>query len=72
MIRKDGFKLIVYPELDKVLLYDMEQDPKEMKDLSEVEGYKSKVNDLFQDLLSLQQELNDTLDISSIRKKNLL
>ena len=72
MIRKDGFKLIVYPELDKVLLYDMEQDPEEMKDLSEVEGYQSKVNDLFQDLLSLQKELNDTLDISHIRKKNVL
>jgi len=43
-----------------------------MKDLSEVEGYKSKVNDLFQDLLSLQKELNDTLDISHIRKKNIL
>lgn len=72
MIRKDGFKLIIYPELDKVLLYDMEQDPEEMKDLSEVDGYQSKVNDLFQDLLSLQKELNDTLDISHIGKKNIL
>lgn len=72
MIRKDGFKLIVYPELDKVLLFDMEQDPEEMNDLSEVEGYKTKVNDLFQDLISLQKELKDTLNISHIRKRYVL
>lgn len=72
MIRKDGFKLIVYPKLEKVLLYDMAHDPEEMNDLSDKPAYKSKVDDLFQDLLGLQQELNDTLDISYIRKKSVL
>ncbi|MEP0134593.1 MAG: sulfatase-like hydrolase/transferase [Eudoraea sp.] len=72
MIRKDGFKLIVYPKLEKVLLFDMEQDPEEMNDLSELEEYHTKVNDLFEDLLILQEEMNDTLDISYIRKKLVL
>ena len=72
MIRKDGFKLIVYPKLEKVLLYDMDHDPEEMNDLSDKPAYKSIVDDLFQDLLGLQQELNDTLDISYIRKKSVL
>ncbi|WP_297798141.1 sulfatase-like hydrolase/transferase [uncultured Eudoraea sp.] len=68
MIRKDGFKLIVYPNLEKFLLYDMNKDPEEMNDLSEVGAYHSKVNDLFIDLIILQEELNDTLDISHLRK----
>lgn len=72
MIRKEGFKLIVYPRLDRVLLYDMENDPEEINDLSDEPSYQAKVDDLFQDLLGLQQQLNDTLDISHVRKKNVL
>ncbi len=34
MIRKDGYKLLVYPTIDKVLLFDLEADPNEMKDLA--------------------------------------
>jgi len=72
MIRKDGFKLIVYPKLDKVLLYDLEKDPEEMKDLSEFQEYQPKIDDLFQELLNMQKELNDTLDISQMKRKNVL
>ena len=72
MIRKEGFKLIVYPKLDRVLLYDMNNDPEEINDLSDEPSYQSKIDDLFQDLVQLQQQLNDTLDISHQRKKNIL
>jgi len=72
MIRKEGFKLIVYPGLDRVLLYDMENDPEEINDLSDEPSYQAKVDDLFQDLLDLQRQLNDTLDISHVRKRNVL
>ena len=72
MIRKEGFKLIVYPGLDRVLLYDMEKDPEEINDLSDEPSYQTKVDDLFQDLLDLQRQLNDTLDISHVRKRNVL
>ena len=64
MIRKDGFKLMVYPNLKKVLLFDMENDPEEINDLAMDAQYKGKIDSLFKDLLKLQEELNDPLDIS--------
>ncbi len=68
MIRKDGFKLMVYPKLNKMLLFDMVNDPEEMIDLAENPDYQEKIDFLFKDLLQLQEELNDPLDISRIRK----
>ena len=35
MIRKDGFKLIVYPKIKKILLFDLKNDPFEMNDISQ-------------------------------------
>ena len=64
MIRKDGFKLMVYPKLKKVLLFDMENDPEEMNDLALDAQYKGKIDSLFKELLKLQEELNDPLDIT--------
>ncbi|MFH6602801.1 sulfatase-like hydrolase/transferase [Maribacter algicola] len=72
MIRKDGFKLIVYPKLKKVLLFDMEKDPEEMNDLAELPEYQEKVDMLFSDLLVLQNEMKDHLDISHIRPVTIL
>lgn len=66
MIRKDGFKLIVYPKINKILLFDMENDPEEMNDLSGLPEYKAKCSDLFLELLQLQKDLNDSLDIGHI------
>ncbi|GAB1857545.1 sulfatase-like hydrolase/transferase [Flavobacteriaceae bacterium MHTCC 0001] len=68
MIRKDGFKLIVYPKIEKVLLFDMANDPEEMLNLSEDITYQPKVKLLFEDLMKLQTEMDDTLDISYIYK----
>ncbi len=66
MIRKDGFKLIVYPKLRKVLLFDLKNDPEEMNDLSKNPGYSQKVDELFQALVKKQTALKDPLDISDI------
>ncbi len=66
MIRKDDFKLIVYPKIEKVLLFDMVNDPEEIHDLSGEAQYKSKLKSLFEDLMVLQKEMNDPLDISGI------
>lgn len=66
MIRKDGFKLLVYPEIDKTLLFDMNKDPEEMNDISDLPENKEKVKSLFKELLQLQKEMDDPLDISSI------
>ncbi len=66
MVRKDGFKLVVYPKLEKVLLFDMKNDPEEMHDLSKDQNHKVRVETLFKDLLLLQKSLNDTLNLTKI------
>jgi len=63
MIRKDGFKLIVYPKIQKVLLFDLETDPEEMHDLAVNKKYSSKVITLFEELIDKQKELDDVLDL---------
>lgn len=69
MVRKDGFKLIVYPKLDKVLLFDMENDPEELHDLSENEEHQEKVVTMFQALLQKQHEMGDQLDLAELYGK---
>ena len=70
MIRKDGFKLIVYPKLNKLLLFDMKNDPEEMNDLAALPEHGEKVDTMFEELLELQKQMNDPLDISAILKHN--
>jgi len=65
-IKKDNFKLIVYPRINKVLLFDLKSDPEEMNDLSEQPGYKEKAASLFRDLLKLQKSMDDFLDIGAV------
>jgi len=65
MIRKDGFKLLVYPEINKVLLFDMKNDPHEMKDLAQDPQYSDKVKTLFDELIDLQSTMEDRLDLQS-------
>lgn len=71
MVRKDGFKLIVYPKLQKVLLFDLENDPEEMYDLAAKTAYATKVKTLFDALLQLQDELNDHLDLTETYEQNI-
>lgn len=66
MIRKDGYKLMVYPKANKVLLFDMENDPNELRNLAENLEYKEKVKGLFIDLQKLQREYDDKLDLSKV------
>ena len=66
MIRKDNFKLIVYPEAKKLLLFNMNEDPLEMNDLSDVKKYQELKKELFKDLLELQKQMNDELDLIKV------
>ena len=63
MIRKDGFKLIFYPRLNQLLLFDLKKDPEEIKDISE--SNPEKVQALFKDLITLQKEMKDKLDLQT-------
>ena len=67
-IRKDGYKLMVFPKIDKVLLFDLKNDPEEMNDIASKPENAAKVKSLFQDLMKLQAEMDDPLDISAIYK----
>ena len=66
MIRKDGFKLIVYPKINKILLFDLKNDPLEQHNISDQNQYKDKVKNLFENLLLLKRKQRDSLDISGI------
>ncbi len=64
MIRKDNFKLLVYPKAQKVKLFDLKNDPDEMHDISK--KYPNKVEQLFKDLKHLQIEMNDALELGGL------
>lgn len=70
MIRKDGYKLMVYPQLKKVLLFNLENDPEEIKDISKNPEQKERVKSLFKNLLKLQKEMDDPLDITDCYATN--
>ena len=66
MIRKDNYKLIVYPKAKAVRLYDLKNDPQELLDLAAEPDYREKVRELFGDLIALQQEMEDELDLRDL------
>ena len=68
MIRKEDYKLVVYPNVPKVLLFNTKEDPLEMNDLAEEEDYQEKVKSLFKDLQGLQESMDDKLDLTTAFK----
>lgn len=66
MIRKDGFKLLVYPKINKVLLFDLKNDPEEMNDLAEKAEHAGKVKSMFMELIDLQKTMGDELNLDEI------
>ena len=43
MITDDGFKLILYPKVPKLLLFDLQQDPHEQHDLSDAGEHQPRI-----------------------------
>lgn len=66
MIRKNGFKLLVYPDISKVLLFDLKKDPLEMHDLANDPEQSVRIKEMFSGLIKLQNEMGDPLDLTSI------
>ena len=66
MIRKDEFKLIVYPKAQKVLLFDLKSDPEEMNNLADDPAHAEKIASLFDELVKLQQNMGDSLDLNPV------
>lgn len=66
MVRTDDYKLIVYPKVSELRLYDMNKDPNEMNDISEDPDYQSVLNEMKNLLILKQKEMDDPLDISNL------
>lgn len=63
MVVDGDFKLIVYPEIDKMLLYNLAEDPQEMDNLADQAGYQQKVREMKGKLKGLMKEMEDPLEI---------
>jgi len=66
MVIQGDYKLLLYPACKKVLLFDLKNDPNEMKDLSESPEHKATIRRLFAKLRELQKETGDTLDLKAV------
>ena len=64
-VQKDGLKLILYPKVPVALLYDLNKDPKEMRNLAENPEYKPKMKALFAEFMELQKEMGDQMDLTA-------
>ncbi|MFT3704746.1 MAG: sulfatase-like hydrolase/transferase [Agriterribacter sp.] len=63
-IYKGDYKLILYPAIKKMLLFNLRADPEEMTDLSGSTQNKKLITILFNNLLHLQHSLGDQLDLT--------
>ncbi len=63
MITDDQYKLIYYPKINKTLLFNLKNDPQEMKNLADEPKFADKIKELKRKLKQLQTECGDTLVI---------
>ncbi len=70
-VRDDRWKLIVYPQVNKVQLFDLQHDPAEMKDLTSDPKYASELDRLMALLKKWQKEQGDTLPLHSDHPQRL-
>ena len=61
MVRDDRWKLIRYPKVGEVQLFDLDHDPWELHDLAETPAQAERVKALDAELLEWQQRLDDPL-----------
>ncbi len=66
-VRDDRWKIIVYPQINKTQLFDLESDPDEMKDLAKDPAHAKTVARLTERLVALQKDLGDTQALRSAK-----
>ncbi|MEL6250433.1 MAG: sulfatase-like hydrolase/transferase [Bacteroidota bacterium] len=71
MIRKDGFKLLIYPKAKKLKLFDLNEDPKEITNLATDPVYLERMANMFLELMDLQTQMKDTLDLSPLYNETI-
>lgn len=67
-VRTERHKLIIFPKVPIVLLYDLKKDPNELNDLSNTAKYQSVKKELLAKLVAQQKVLGDTLNLSSFTR----
>jgi len=65
----DGYKLLMYPKVPKLRLFNLKDDPNEMKDLAGNPKYKPIIKKLFAKFLELQAETGDTMNLKDVFPK---
>ena len=65
-VKQDGCKLILYPKIAKIRLFNLREDPHEMNDLADDPRSGPLIKRLFAKLLQLQKETGDELDLKSV------
>ena len=66
MVTQGGYKLLLFPKVKKVFLFNLKKDPDEMNDLAGKRRYKKRMKGLFAKLLELQKETGDELDLKAV------
>jgi len=66
MVTQDGYKLLLFPKVKKVFLFNLKKDPQEMTNLAEKRGSKKRMKRLFAKLLELQEQTGDELDLKAV------
>lgn len=62
-IIRDGYKLVIYPTINVLRLYNLSEDPEELNDLATNPEYAAKIDTLMSAFRDLQVELDDPLDL---------
>ncbi len=65
MVTQDGWKLLVYPQKDVTLLYNLKNDPLEQHNLADKAEHAGRIAKLRAKLLALQKEMGDPLVVES-------
>ena len=65
MVTEGDYKLIRYPKIGKTLLFNLQDDPWEKKNLADDPAYKKLIVKLNAKLKTLQKEMGDPLDLDS-------
>ena len=65
-ITKNNIKLLAYPNVPLLRVYDIAKDPEEKKDLAPTQKGKTLIKKLFPQLVKLQKKMGDSLDLSTV------
>ena len=60
----ENFKMITYPNVPIIRLFDLKNDPYETNDLALTQMGKRKIKQMLPRLFDLQKEMNDPLDLT--------